>query len=252
MPDVPFPVPIADLAALAWFLLLWIGYTWIADSVAWGRRPMARVMDDYRLRWFERMLERDNRMADVNIINAYIRSGTLFVSVTMLILAAAVALLGRIDSLRALVSELEFAHAATRQLMEIRILVLLAVFAYAFFKFMWCLRQFNYAMVLVGAAPQPSDCDATIRKRYPESIARLISRAVGNFNRGTRAYYFSLALLTWFLHPLALALSTVWVVLVLYRRDFRSVTLTTLTALGRDEDGMAGPPGAGRPPRWRG
>lgn len=249
---MPFPLPLGDLAALTWFLLLWIGYTWVADTVAWGKRPMARVMDDYRLRWFERMLERDNRMADVNIINAYIRSGTLFVSVTMLVLAAAVAMLGRIDNLRTLVSELDFAQPASKQVMEIRILVLLAVFAFAFFKFVWCLRQFNYALVLVGAAPQPADCDDTIRRRYPASIARLIGRAVGNFNRGTRAYYFSLAVLTWFLHPAAMAVTTVWIVLVLYRRDFRSVTLTTLTALGHDEEGEAGPPGAARPPRWRG
>lgn len=238
MSEVPFPVPLADVAALVWFLALWVGYTWVADKVAWGARPMAQVMDDYRVRWFERMLERDNRMADVNIIVAYIRSGTLFVSVTILILAGAVALLGQIDNLRALVADFAFAQAAPREIMEIRVFVLLAVFAYAFFKFVWCLRQFNYALVLVGAAPQPADCDATIRARYPKSIARLMARAVGNFNRGTRAYYFSIAVLTWFLHPVALAVATVWIVLVLYRRDFRSVTLKTLTELG----GGASPP----------
>lgn len=245
MPETPFPVPPADLAAFVWFLALWAGYTWIADKVAWGARPMAQVMDDYRVRWFERMLERDNRMADVNIIAAYIRSGTLFISVTILILAGAVALFGHVDSLRALVADFSFAQAASREVMELRVVVLLAVFAYAFFKFVWCVRQFNYALVLVGAAPQTADCDAVIRDRYPKSIARLMGRAVGNFNRGTRAYYFSLAILTWFLHPVALAVATVWIVLVLYRRDFRSVTLTTLTALGAEGAGPAEAPATG-------
>ena len=41
-----------------------------------------------------------------------------------------------------------------------------------------------------------------------------------HFNNGLRAYYFGLAAVTWFLHPYAVFAATVWVVLVLYRREF--------------------------------
>ena len=42
-------------------------YSIYADQKAKSRRPVAVVMDDYRLRWMERTLERENRMPDVNI-----------------------------------------------------------------------------------------------------------------------------------------------------------------------------------------
>ena len=49
-----------------------------------------------------------------------------------------------------------------------------------------------------------------------------------HFNDGIRAYYFALAELSWFFHPWALMLSTAWVVLVLYRREFHSKALAIL------------------------
>jgi uncharacterized membrane protein len=56
-----------------------------------------------------------------------------------------------------------------------------------------------------------------------------MDRGIISQNRGLRAYYFGLALLAWFIGPIYLAISAVWVVAVLYRRDFRSVILKTLS-----------------------
>jgi uncharacterized membrane protein len=225
-------IPLLDGLALGWFLVGAVAYTALADQIAWGKRPMAVVLHDYRLRWMERMLERENRMADVQIVNAYIRSGGLFISTTLLVLAGIVALLGQIEDLRVIIHDISMAQPASRRLMEFRVFILILVFVYAFFKFAWCLRQFNYTLVMIGAAPQAEQCDATIMAAFPTRAATILSRAQDNFNRGLRSYYFALALLPWFIHPLFLFVTTVWVVLVLYRRDFRSVTLKTLAELG--------------------
>ena len=226
-------IPLLDAMALVWFLAGAAGYTALADQIAWGKRPMAVVLHDYRLRWMERMLERENRMADVQIVNAYIRSGSLFMSTTMLVLAGVVALLGQIEDLRVIIHDVSMAQPASRRLMELRVFILAVVFVYAFFKFAWCLRQFNYALVMIGAAPQPGECDAALKATFPSRAALILGRAQANFNRGLRSYYFAMALLPWFIHPLCLFVTTVWVVLVLYRRDFRSVTLQTLDELGK-------------------
>jgi uncharacterized membrane protein len=45
---------------------------------------------------------------------------------------------------------------------------------------------------------------------------------------GLRSYYYSLALLMWFIHPYAFMAASAAVVAVLYRREFRSRTLKTL------------------------
>ncbi|HBC06202.1 MAG TPA: hypothetical protein DC046_01310, partial [Rhodospirillaceae bacterium] len=106
-------IPLLDALALAWFLAGATLYTTLADQIAWGKRPMAVVLHDYRLRWMERMLERDNRMADVQIVNSYIRSGSLFISTTLLVLAGIVALLGQIEDLRVIIHDVSMAQPAS-------------------------------------------------------------------------------------------------------------------------------------------
>lgn len=56
------------------------------------------------------------------------------------------------------------------------------------------------------------------------------SLAGDEFNRGIRSYYFGFAALGWFVHPGFFAAMTLLVLVVLWRRDFRSHTLHALYA----------------------
>ena len=127
----------------------------------------------------------------------------------------------------AVLAELPFAVAASTLLWDLKVLLLIVLFVYAFFKFTWAFRQYNYCLILVGCAPAPSlltDASARIAQR----LAHIASLTGQHSNRGIRAYYFGLAALSWFIHPWLFMLLTVWVVLVLYRREFRSRLLRTL------------------------
>jgi len=225
-------IPVADIVAFAWFMACWIGYGLVTDRYGAERRPVVVVMHDYRVRWMARMLERDNRMADVSIVTAHMRSGTLFASITILIMAGVMAILGNLAKAREVAATLSFAVEASKEMWEIKVIVLLLIFVYAFFKYAWCLRQFNYALTFIGAAPLPEEVNARERETYPERGATLMDRAINTFNRGLRAYYYGLATLAWFLGPVFLAVAAVWVVAVLYRRDYRSMTLQTLSGEG--------------------
>lgn len=229
-------IPFLDILAFGWFMAMWVGYTLFADRLGATRRPATQVMHEYRVRWMERMLDRDNRMADVQIVVAHMRSGMLFASITILILAGVMTMLGNLGKAREVASNLSFAVEASREMWEIKVIVLMLIFVYAFFKYAWCLRQFNFALVFIGAAPLPEEVNARERKDYPERGARLVDRGINAFNRGLRAYYFSLAMLAWFLGPVYLAAAALWVVAVLYRRDFRSVTLQTLSEQDEGEN----------------
>ncbi len=224
-------LPVFDIAAFLLFAIGCAGYSVYADDKAKARRPVAVVMDDYRLRWMERMLERENRMPDVNIAVSFVRTSMMFASTSILFLAGSLAMLGQIDNVREIISGLAYARPAPATLMEIQLFILTAVFVYAFFKFVWSVRLFNNMLILLGAAPQAADCDEVIRQEYPRHMARFIERAMLNFNRGTRAYSFGLALLPWFLHPMLLIGSTIIAIWVLYRRDFRSASLEVLKDL---------------------
>ena len=225
---------IADIAAFMCFLACWMGYTWFADHVRRESGNIMIAMHDVRLQWMERMMRRDVRIGDVNIISTIARSGTLFVTTSVFILAGLMAILGALDKARALVSGMAFVVQASREMWEIKILLLVLIFVYAFFKFVWSVRQFNFALMLIGSAPLHDELDAPDRDAFPRRASRIISLAVDSFSRGSRAYYFGLAALGWFVHPWVLGLASVWVVLVLYRREFRSKTLRTLESENGD------------------
>lgn len=224
----PLPLPLHDALALGWFFVCWAGYSYYADHSRWGTRELASILHDYRLRWMKRMLGRDNRIADAAIVAALLRSNNLFTTTTLFILAGLVTVLGTIDRAREVAEGLFFIAPAAREVWEIKFMILIGIFVYAFFKFAWSLRQFNFSLVLVGSAPMPDEPAAPDRADFAARAAMLVTRASSSFNRGQRAYAFGLAALAWFIQPLALAFAAIWVVLVLYRRDCRSVTLATL------------------------
>ncbi|MCC6533639.1 MAG: DUF599 domain-containing protein [Burkholderiales bacterium] len=220
-----------DLVAVAFFLGAWVGYSRFA--VWHGRRAasLQGVLDGLRATWAARMVERDNRMVDINIVRNLTRSSQFFASTTLLILGALIALLGYVQRAADVVSELPFAIQASNRLWDIKILLLVGVFVYAFFKFSWSIRQFGFCSIVVGAVPQPPK-DARECAGEIASVSLLVSFASGNFNQGLRSYYFAMAALSWFLHPWLMIATTLWVVWVLYAREFRSRTLDVLRGGG--------------------
>jgi uncharacterized membrane protein len=226
------PLKLLDVIAVALFIALWFGYGWYADFSATSRPRLGMELARYTHDWFERMVERENRMVDVNILRILSRSSQFFASTTMLILGALVALMGYAETAAKLVAELPFAQqVVTQRMWEIKILLLLVIFVYGFFKFSWSIRQFGFASLLVGAAAR-GPADPARNGVHIERLSMVTGFANRNFNQGLRAYYFGVAALSWFLHPLLMIAVTLGVVYVLHQREFRSRTLEVLRATG--------------------
>ncbi|MGQ0752185.1 MAG: DUF599 domain-containing protein [Betaproteobacteria bacterium] len=217
-----------DVAAFLFFIIAWVGYATFATRHGRNVPSLHTTMDGYRRTWMVRMIERDNRMVDVNIMRNLTRSSQFFASTTMLVLGALIALLGYVQQALDVVSGLPFTVKGTQRVTEIKILLLVVIFVYAFFKFSWGIRQLGFCSILVGAAPKQPGDDPEQYAPHINRIARITSSAGVNFNNGLRAYYFALAALAWFLHPWLMMIATAWVVYVLYRREFRSRTLRAL------------------------
>lgn len=216
-------IPIYDVAGLVWFVAVWTGYTWYADRTARRAQSLRAVMHAYREQWMQQMLMRDNRVADVNILRNLLQGVAFFASATLLVLAGLLTILGSTDKAIEIVRALPFASRTTLVQWEMKLLALCVVFVYAFFKFTWALRQFNYCSTLIGAAPKGPD-DAFARR-----AAEVATQASKDFNQGLRAYYFSLAALSWFVSPWLFMLATTAVVVVLYIREYRSSALRMLS-----------------------
>lgn len=217
-----------DVIAFVWFFTCWAGYSLFADRWRRGGRSLVTVMDQYRSIWMRRMMERENRVVDTHIIGSVMRSVSLLASTSIFIVAGLIAVLGATDEARSIATTLPFTVETTAQMWEVKILSLLSIFVFAFFKFAWAMRQSNHALVVVGAAP-PFDRETPAgRNAYAETAAKVVSLGFYSFNRGLRAYYFGMATLTWFIHPGLFIVASLGVVLIVYRREFRSRTLQAL------------------------
>ncbi len=217
-----------DIAAFAFFVLAWAGYVIFADWRAKSVPSLHNTMNGYRREWMLRMIERDNRMVDVNIMRNLTRSSQFFASTTMLVLGALIALLGYVQQAMDVVSGLPFTIKASTRLLEIKVVLLVLIFVYAFFKFSWAIRQLGFCSTLVGAAPKAPKDNPEQYAVQINRVAAVTSYAGTNFNDGLRAYYFALAAMTWFLHPYLMLIATTWVVYILYHREFASKTLLAL------------------------
>ena len=175
----------------------------------------------------ERLCGRENHQADATVLGNLVRGALFFASTTVLILGGLFALLGTVQKIIDVVAALPFTGPFSVWLWEAKALLLIYIFIYAFFKFTWSAWQYNALSIIVGAAPDPSAA-TSVREPYIASAADVAALAGESFNHGIRAYYFSMAAVTWLLHPLVLVIAASWISYVLYRREFVSPTLYAL------------------------
>ena len=161
-----------DWVALAVFGVCWFGYAWLVDFSPWRDRTLTVAMDRQRRLWMETMLRRDLRMIDTAIITGLQNGTAFFASTSLLAIGAAFALLTTSEQVLGVVEDLPFGLTVSRAAWELKALGMLAIYAYAFFKFQWSYRLFNYFSILIGAVPpQPSGIR---RKPARRSSARRI------------------------------------------------------------------------------
>jgi uncharacterized membrane protein len=223
-------LPWADWLALLAFFSLWVGYAWFAR--AWGqRRPsLLATTNRYRGLWMLQATARDPRMLDGLITQSLSQTPAFFSSTAILVIGGLFAVLGTTEKATELMSEIPFAQSTTLVVFEFKVLVLIAIFVYAFFRFSWCMRQYTFVALVIGALPPPQDFASGLHDRdaHVRRAAGMVGAAAETFNDGLRAYYFSFAALAWFISPLAMVLATGLVVLILYSREFRSEVLALL------------------------
>lgn len=211
-----------DLAAVVFFILAWFGYHAAVELTHAGETGLNRLMNEYRYRWMEQMVDRENRIVDTTILSALMNGTAFFASTSLLAIGGVLALLRSSDAVLPIFAGLPFGEGTTALMWELKSIGLAVMFVYAFFKFAWSYRLFNYMAIVVGAVPVLRLDNRDEALRVARRAAELNSVAGTHFNRGQRAFFFSLAYLGWFVSPYLFIAATAGVLYVMWRRQFVS------------------------------
>lgn len=216
-----------DAAALAWMLVAWVGYSFVVDRLPILRRSLNHHMDHLRCQWMARMLQRENRIMDTQLVGQATASVTFLASTSIIIIAALAGVLGGVDDAHRIVGDISLAQPGSRALFEAKMLVLIALMIFAFLSFTWSIRQYNYLFALVGSAPL-APVPPEIAAKEAAVLGRVLSLAVQSSNAGMRTFYFAVGTLAWFVGPLPFMAATAVMLGVLLRRQLFSRTFAAI------------------------
>lgn len=225
------PMTIADPIAFAIFILLWLAYARTTDNRRFRNRvSLTRAMNAQRAAWIRNAMRRDLRMIDTQIM-AGLQNGTaFFASTSILALGGCFALLGATEQVFMIFGDLPLVFQAGRAGFELKVGGLACIFGYAFFKFGWSYRLFNYCTILLGAVPMAGDIhkDPAAADLAADKVIRMNILAASHFNAGLRAIFLSIGYLGWFVSPYLLMITTALIIFVLIRRQFYSEARQTV------------------------
>ncbi len=229
-----------DWIALLLFLASILAYARYADRS--GASMLNARMRLVRRRWMRRYLERDDRVLDSILTGHSINSISLFCSATLLIVVALLGLLGNTDLAHRLAGQGTFIVPTTAAMFQFKLIGLICVFIYGFYRFTWALLQYNYLLALAGSAPLPGDLTPENAERVADQISIVLNSAVTSFHSGFRTYYYALAWIGWFFHPLAFVAATLLVTFILVYRQIFSPSAGAIAAYSTMLDAIDGAP----------
>ena len=215
-----------DGVALAVHLIVWLSLTWLIENKVIARPSTYQLMLHYRRAWMEAFLTREPRVFDGIMLSSLKQTATFFASTCLLAVGAGAALIGQVDRVSDLASDLSPTLTAPAIVWQVKLLVVLVFVSNALLKFLWAVRVYGYQAVVMSAVPNDPASDEA--RRMALRAAELNIWASRGFNRGLRALYFSLAALTWLIGPLAFLVATLVTSIMVIRREYFSASRTSL------------------------
>ena len=213
-----------DIVGIVFFAAAWVGYHYAVELGPHAAKSLNMRMNLRRATWVREAMARDNRIVDTQVMNGLQNGTAFFASTSLLAIGGTLALLNATDRAVAIFSDLPFVPATPRSVWELKIIGLVGIFGYAFFKFGWSYRLFNYCTILLGAMPMSGDIhkDPAGADLAADKVIRMNILAAKHFNKGLRAIFLSIGYLGWFVSPYLFIGTTIGIIIVLIRRQFYS------------------------------
>jgi uncharacterized membrane protein len=156
----------------------------------------------------------DKGIMGVQTLRNWIMGSSLMASTAALLIIGTLTLSGQAENITRSWHVLSMDSSYAAELWIIKVLCLLVTFIVAFFAFAMSVRLANHVVFMI-TVPEFE----THHNLSPESVARRLHRSGTMFSIGMRAFLFAIPLVFWLFGPYFLMISSVGLVIALYRLD---------------------------------
>ena len=166
--------------------------------------------------WVEHVM-RSNSTKDIMAVQTlrnFIMAPSLMASTAGLLIIGTLTLSGQAENISHSWHVLSIGGSHATELWILKVMLLLVDFIVAFFAFAMSVRLANHVLFMVNV-PEPG----THHALSPKAVAHRLNRAGNMFAIGMRAFFFAIPMVFWLFGPYFLLISTVGLVLALYRLD---------------------------------
>jgi uncharacterized membrane protein len=172
------------------------------------------VNNDARTAWVENiMTEKSNAILAVQTLRNSTMAATFLASTAILLMMGTLNLMQNANQ-NSFLHALQSGIVAGDDLEQIKLLVLLATFFWAFFSFSMALRMYNHVGYLINSSNDKQQFYPT-----PHYVSRLLNRSGSYYSLGMRSYYISVPLVFALFNPYYMVVASIGLVVALYHID---------------------------------
>jgi uncharacterized membrane protein len=230
-------ISLLDIISFLFFICCWLGYSLFARRQAKRTNCLSSVLYQYRKEWVLKLSKSGMSEVDAELLASLERQVTFMASTSLLILASLVTVLSAASDMFMNMPTIPFVEDVAPGAVQLKLLLMICIFVYGFFTFSWALRQYGFCFILFGSSfntvkyyKDNDQYSAQAATRDFKAMAKVLDRAAHSYNFGIRAYYFAMAALAWFINDWFFMAACAVVILVLYRREFKSNSLQAMVA----------------------
>lgn len=177
-----------DVVVIAILFVAWKTYNSNLERDVIKKISLNSMMNAQRRLLADRTGVRENRIVDVLINAALLNGASFFASTSIVALAGVLSFSSTTNDVLSTFSSLLFRSNFDRTSWIIKILGLVLILVYDFFKLSWAFRLIYYISIFIGTVPELAENPEEI-KRATYRVAIVNVEAGRNFNRGLQAFF---------------------------------------------------------------
>ena len=213
-----------DLLALGLSIAMIVAY-YLYLRVRIQRDPtysIHAVNEAARRMWVEHVMANPSRdVMAVQTLRNFIMFGVLMVSTATLLIIGTLTLLGQADNI-ARIWHASHLGPPSAELWSIKVMCLLADFLVTFFAFLMSIRLTNHVLFMINVPREAREGNEALA---PDAVARRLNRAGTMVAVGIRSLLVAVPLVFWLFGPAFLVISTIGLLVVLFRLDRSQVII---------------------------